>query len=150
MLSSRSSPVSTPLEACRVAPYVSLPSSLRVTAAAVQALNTPTVVSSNHHHASPSSHFTSRTGFPGFDPALLTVAAHQYAAAMSSAAVSVRSVPTTVPVSSTNPLFHHHHPLNLAALAVAHSKNSSIADLRLKAKKHAEAIFGGERVGGGY
>lgn len=34
------------------------------------------------------------------------------------------------------------HPLNLAAFAT-HTKNSSIADLRLKAKKHAEALFGG-------
>lgn len=32
------------------------------------------------------------------------------------------------------------YPLNLAALAAAHNKNSSIADLRLKAKKHAEAL----------
>lgn len=32
------------------------------------------------------------------------------------------------------------YPINLAAIAVAHSKNSSIADLRLKAKKHAEAL----------
>lgn len=31
-------------------------------------------------------------------------------------------------------------PLGYAALAVAHNKNSSIADLRLKAKKHAEAL----------
>lgn len=32
------------------------------------------------------------------------------------------------------------YPLNLAALAAAHNKNSSIADLRLKARKHAEAL----------
>lgn len=32
------------------------------------------------------------------------------------------------------------YPLSLAALAAAHNKNSSIADLRLKAKKHAEAL----------
>lgn len=32
------------------------------------------------------------------------------------------------------------YPLNLAALAAAHNKNSSIADLRLKAKKHTESL----------
>lgn len=34
---------------------------------------------------------------------------------------------------------HPQYPLGLAALAAAH-KNSSIADLRLKARKHAEAL----------
>lgn len=53
--------------------------------------------------------------------------------------------------SSSNPLFQlpPHHPLNFAALT-AHSKNSSIADLRLKAKKHAEALFGGAERGTEY
>ena len=33
------------------------------------------------------------------------------------------------------------YPLNLAtALATAHTKNSSIADLRLKAKRHVESL----------
>lgn len=69
----------------------------------------------------------------------------QYAAAMSSAAVSAR-VAATSSSSSGAPLFplSAHHPLNFAALA-AHTKNSSIADLRLKAKKHAEALFGSEQ-----
>lgn len=77
MLSSRNSPVSTPLEACRVAPYVNLPSSLRVSGAGPsQNLNTPPIASPGN------AHFTGRpppppTGFPGFDPALLSVAAHQ-------------------------------------------------------------------------
>lgn len=39
------------------------------------------------------------------------------------------------------------YPLNLAAIAVAHSKSSSIADLRLKAKKHAEALGLIEKLG---
>jgi short stature homeobox protein len=49
--------------------------------------------------------------------------------------------------SSSSPLVfcHPQYPLGLAALAAVHqdrlhSKNSSIADLRLKAKKHAEAL----------
>lgn len=142
LLSSRSSPVSTPLEPCRVAPYVSLPSSIRISgSSAVQTMNTNPIGS-----VSGNSHFSRQPppGFAGFDPALLSVAAHQYAAAMSSAAaVSARSGNS----SASTPLFPlvPHHPLNLAALA-AHSKNSSIADLRLKAKKHAEALFGGERT----
>lgn len=73
LLSSRASPVSTPLEPCRMAPYVSLPSSLRVSAATVQAMNTPPIVSSNPGNP----HFTTSAPFPGFDSALLTVAAHQ-------------------------------------------------------------------------
>lgn len=40
---------------------------------------------------------------------------------------------------SSSILCHPQYPLGLAALAAAH-KNSSIADLRLKAKKHAEAL----------
>lgn len=72
-----------------------------------------------------------------------------------SSAVSARSAAVAASAtnrSGVNPLFPlaPHHPLNFAALA-AHTKNSSIADLRLKAKKHAEALFGGEqRIGGDY
>lgn len=40
---------------------------------------------------------------------------------------------------AANILCHPQYPLEFAALSVAH-KNSSIADLRLKAKKHAEAL----------
>lgn len=32
------------------------------------------------------------------------------------------------------------YPINLAAIAAAQSKNSSIADLRMKAKRHAESL----------
>lgn len=53
----------------------------------------------------------------------------QYAAA----AVAVRSGP----VASI--LCHPQYSLGFAALAAAH-KNSSIADLRLKARKHTEAL----------
>nr|XP_053640335.1 short stature homeobox protein 2-like [Cherax quadricarinatus] len=79
------------------------------------------------------------------DPALLS-AAHQYAAA----AVSLSAGMTGVSSSSSNPLTsppllyypHPTYPLALSALAAAErvsSKNSSIAELRLKARKHAEA-----------
>lgn len=62
-----------------------------------------------------------------------------------------RSHPTTVVAAHHH---HHHHAdnihysaLGLATLAAIHqdrllaSKNSSIADLRLKAKRHAEALL---------
>nr|XP_045606570.1 short stature homeobox protein 2-like [Procambarus clarkii] len=95
--------VGVPLEACRVAPYVS---PLRL-------------------HPSP---YDRLPGLPtlSLDPALLS-AAHQYAAA----AVSLSASP------------HPTYPLALSALAAAErvsSKNSSIAELRLKARKHAEAL----------
>ena len=48
-----------------------------------------------------------------------------------------RTALTNTFTSSLFQLPQHH--LGLAALA-AHNKNSSIADLRLKAKKHAEAL----------
>lgn len=62
----------------------------------------------------------------------------------------------TSPVVAAHHHHHHHHhhagnihysALSLATLAALHqdrllaSKNSSIADLRLKAKKHAEALL---------
>ncbi|KAJ6633040.1 Short stature homeobox protein 2 [Pseudolycoriella hygida] len=111
LLSSHSPPVSTPLEPCRVAPYVNLPS--------MRGTNVPSSSSTSPHFSS--------TSFSAFDPALIS-AAHQYAAAMSNSncGVGIFSIPQ--------------YPLNLAALAAAHNKNSSIADLRLKAKKHAEAL----------
>ncbi|XP_068083485.1 short stature homeobox protein 2-like [Anabrus simplex] len=108
MLTSHSPPVATPLEPCRVAPYVNVPS-LRLPSA-YDRLPFP--------------------AFSAFDPALLS-AAHQYAAAAAAMQSGV--------------FCHPQYPLGLAALAAVHqdrlhSKNSSIADLRLKAKKHAEAL----------
>ncbi|XP_046663086.1 short stature homeobox protein 2-like [Homalodisca vitripennis] len=102
-----SPPVATPLEPCRVAPYVNVP-------------------------RLPSLPFPPPATFSAFDPALLT-AAHQYAAAAAALAG-----PGTSPLL----LCHPQYSLALAALHHdrLHSKNSSIADLRLKAKKHAEAL----------
>lgn len=57
---------------------------------------------------------------------MLILVNFQYAAAMNGGGSGLFSIPQ--------------YPLNLAALAAAHNKNSSIADLRLKAKKHAEAL----------
>lgn len=58
----------------------------------------------------------------------------QYAAA----AVAVGSS-SAAAAAAASILCHPQYPLEFAALAVAH-KNSSIADLRLKAKKHTEAL----------
>lgn len=42
--------------------------------------------------------------------------------------------------TSSNIFTMAQYPLNLAAIAAAQSKNSSIADLRMKAKRHAESL----------
>uniref|UniRef100_A0A1B0CMJ1 OAR domain-containing protein n=1 Tax=Lutzomyia longipalpis TaxID=7200 RepID=A0A1B0CMJ1_LUTLO len=62
----------------------------------------------------------------------------RYAAAMTGAVV----IGSSSGLSSSTELFRlsSSYPLSIAAIAAAHSKNSSIADLRLKAKKHAEAL----------
>uniref|UniRef100_A0A1B0CMJ0 OAR domain-containing protein n=2 Tax=Lutzomyia longipalpis TaxID=7200 RepID=A0A1B0CMJ0_LUTLO len=124
LLASQSPPVSTPLEPCRVAPYVNLPA-LRCSSGAPASQASNTV------------HFTTSAAFSAFDPALMT-AAHQYAAAMTGAVV----IGSSSGLSSSTELFRlsSSYPLSIAAIAAAHSKNSSIADLRLKAKKHAEAL----------
>ncbi|KAH8378224.1 hypothetical protein KR093_010292 [Drosophila rubida] len=148
LLSSRSPPVATPLEPCRVAPYVNL-ATIRSTSASIMPTpggisnvppqpgkSGPTIVSSRA--ASPSAvataaaeHFTgsvaAAAAFSAFDPAIISAAAHQYAAAISN-----RSRP-----AGLFPL--PQYPLHLAAFAAAH-KNSSIADLRMKAKKHSESL----------
>ncbi|XP_018322551.1 short stature homeobox protein 2 [Agrilus planipennis] len=113
-----SPPLSTPLEPCRVVPYVSVP--------ALRGLP----LTNNSYDRINSSHFPQPgPPFSAFDPAFLSVA-HQYAAA---AAVAVGAAPTAS-------LFcHPSYPIGFAALAVAH-KNNSIADLRLKARKHAESL----------
>ncbi|XP_047474182.1 retinal homeobox protein Rx-like [Penaeus chinensis] len=111
--------VGVPLEACRVAPYVS---PLRLHPPAYDRLPTLPALS--------------------LDPALLS-AAHQYAAAAVSTGGS--SGGTGNPLTSPPLLYYPHptYPLALSALAAAErisSKNSSIAELRLKARKHAEAL----------
>ncbi|XP_035909132.1 uncharacterized protein LOC118510875 [Anopheles stephensi] len=138
ILSSHSPPVTTPLEPCRVAPYVNVPS-LRAgngvppgggtggtgmppstTAASAAAVNHPFPVAA----------------FSAFDSAFISAAAQQYAAALTSG-----SVPASLFSLS------QYRPGGLAAAAaiatlpgftVAHDKNSSIVDLRLKAEKHKE------------
>ncbi|XP_017003996.2 short stature homeobox protein 2 isoform X2 [Drosophila takahashii] len=151
LVGSRSPPIATPLEPCRVAPYVSL--------AALRSSSVPshpaTATSSNPNPQAPSatgsgkvvnvdsphtpaisrsaikqfsSTVAAAAAFSAFDPAIISVAAHQYAAAITNGSVpaGLFSVPQ--------------YSINLAAFAAAHSKSSSIADLRMKAKKHSESL----------
>ncbi|XP_023160780.2 ALX homeobox protein 1 [Drosophila hydei] len=148
LLSSRSPPVSTPLEPCRVAPYVNLANIRNTNTAMIPSTNGLCSVQQqagknavniiNKRPPSPISvvtaaaeHFSgsvaAAAAFSAFDPAILSAAAHQYAAAISN-----RSRP-----AGLFPL--PQYPLHLAAFAAAH-KNSSIADLRMKAKKHSESL----------
>ncbi|KAB0800155.1 hypothetical protein PPYR_08035 [Photinus pyralis] len=120
MLSNHSPPSSTPLEPCRVIPYVNVPA---LRGLPIQPGSMPL---SGYDRLAPTS-FPQPAPFSAFDSAFLS-AAHQYAAA-----VAVGGAP------SASILCHPQYPLGLAALAAAH-KNSSIADLRLKARKHAEAL----------
>ncbi|XP_077285521.1 short stature homeobox protein 2-like [Arctopsyche grandis] len=101
-------PGGTPLEPCRAAPYVSVPA-LRLRAAPPNYPAPPAHPPNAHPPPPPAA-------FSPFDPAVLSAAAQQYAAAAG--------------------LFGA--PLGLAALA--RCKSSSIADLRLKARRHAAAL----------
>ncbi|CRK93174.1 CLUMA_CG006718, isoform A [Clunio marinus] len=113
--SHNSPPITTPLEPCRVAPYVNVPANIRATTSVTSTTVTP--------------NYPTSANFSAFDPALLS-AAHQYAAAAISSGTLDRSL-FSLP----------QYPLNLAtALATAHNKNSSIADLRMKAKNYVEAL----------
>ncbi|XP_064553486.1 short stature homeobox protein 2 [Drosophila montana] len=148
LLSSRSPPVSTPLEPCRVAPYVNLATIRNTNTSIMPSTNALSSVQHqsgksavsivNNRAPSPAAvvsaaaeHFSgsvaAAAAFSAFDPAILSAAAHQYAAAISN-----RSRPAGL-------FALPQYPLHLAAFAAAH-KNSSIADLRMKAKKHSESL----------
>lgn len=66
MLSSHSPPVSTPIEPCRVAPYVNLPS--------MRASNMNSASTTSHQYSTGAA--VAAAAFSAFDPALLS-AAHQ-------------------------------------------------------------------------
>ncbi|XP_022915282.2 short stature homeobox protein 2-like [Onthophagus taurus] len=121
MLNNHSPPSSTPLEPCRVVPYMNVP--------ALRGLSLPpgAVALSTYDRLTLGSFPQHSTAFSAFDSAFIS-AAHQYAAAVSVGNNSAASI-----------LCHPQYPIGFAALAAAH-KNSSIADLRLKARKHAEAL----------
>ncbi|CAG9759445.1 unnamed protein product [Ceutorhynchus assimilis] len=119
MMSNSNPPSSTPLEPCRVIPYMNVPALRGLS------LGSGSVGLSNYERLSSTSFSQHGTAFSAINSAFIS-AAHQYAAA-----VAVGGNPASILCPQ--------YPLEFAALAVAH-KNSSIADLRLKAKKHAEAL----------
>ncbi|XP_050079000.1 homeobox protein AHox1-like [Anopheles maculipalpis] len=143
ILSSHSPPVTTPLEPCRVAPYVNVPS-LRAGNGVPPGGGTggtglppsTTAASAAAAAAAAANHPFPVAAFSAFDSAFISAAAQQYAAALTSG-----SVPASLFSLS------QYRPGGLAAAAaiatlpgftVAHDKNSSIVDLRLKAEKHKE------------
>ncbi|KAL1493031.1 hypothetical protein ABEB36_011173 [Hypothenemus hampei] len=117
MMNNSSPPSSTPLEPCRVIPYMNVP--------ALRGISVGPGMT-NYDRLSSASFTQQGTAFSAINSAFIT-AAHQYAAA-----VAVGGNPAAS-------ILCPQYPLEFAALAVAH-KNSSIADLRLKARKHAEAL----------
>uniref|UniRef100_A0A1A9WJ37 Homeobox protein unc-4 n=1 Tax=Glossina brevipalpis TaxID=37001 RepID=A0A1A9WJ37_9MUSC len=143
LLNRQSPPESTPLESCRVAPYVNLATVRSAngasqdnninssTTTAATTTTTGETVGKNANsvfNAHPYLGVVSGNGtISAFDPAIISAAAHQYAAAIGN-------------TNTTHMFSISQYPLNLAAIAVAHSKSSSIADLRMKAKKHSESL----------
>ncbi|XP_026739285.1 short stature homeobox protein 2-like [Trichoplusia ni] len=131
----------TPLEPCRVAPYVSVPRLSAVPRAPAPPL--PPLAP----HPPPS------TAFAPFDSALLSAAAHQVipTAVFSKAVVSLEGF-MTCHISITG--FKENYASAAAAAAAAalcppyaglaalaaRCRSSSIADLRLKARRHAAAL----------
>ncbi|RWS30400.1 short stature homeobox protein 2-like protein [Leptotrombidium deliense] len=119
---------STPIESSRIAPYINVSSS------PTPRMTTTTSTPERFPALIPTTHYLPYTA----DPALLAAAHHYTAAAAAAAAVHG---------SSTSPGFLFYptaaHPFSLSALFAAerfNTKNSSIADLRLKAQKHAAAL----------
>uniref|UniRef100_A0A8B9PJG1 Short stature homeobox n=1 Tax=Apteryx owenii TaxID=8824 RepID=A0A8B9PJG1_APTOW len=101
------------LDACRVAPYVNM-GALRMPFQQVQAqLQLDSAVAHAHHHLHP--HLAAHAPYLMFPPPPFGLPIASLAESASAAAV-------------------------VAAAAKSNSKNSSIADLRLKARKHAEAL----------
>ncbi|XP_018102644.1 short stature homeobox protein isoform X2 [Xenopus laevis] len=100
------------LETCRVAPYVNM-GALRMPFQQVQAQLQLEGVAHAHHHLHP--HLAAHAPYLMFPPPPFGLPIASLADTASAAAV-------------------------VAAAAKSNSKNSSIADLRLKARKHAEAL----------
>ncbi|XP_013787195.1 short stature homeobox protein-like [Limulus polyphemus] len=111
---------STPIESSRIAPYINVSST------------SPRLP--QERYLVPTTHY-----LPYADPAFLA-AAHQYSVAAAAAAQVVHG-------TQPHPSFFLYptptHPFSLSALLAAdrlNNKNTSIADLRLKAQKHAAAL----------
>lgn len=125
---------STPIESSRIAPYINVSSA---------AARDRYLLPGTTHYPLP----------PYADPAFIAAAAQHYAAAAAAAAAAAggTATPTAAAAAAasvtTAPSFLFYptptHPFSLSALMAAerlNNKNSSIADLRLKAQKHAAAL----------
>ncbi|XP_044765353.1 short stature homeobox protein 2-like [Coccinella septempunctata] len=116
------SSTSSSLEQCRIVPFMNVSAALRGLALPVDSVSLTNCDSVSSKLFS----YTDATAFTSFDSSFLS-AAHHYATAVA------------MNETSTRIFCHPRYSLGFAAISEAH-KNSSIADLRLKAKKHAEAI----------
>lgn len=132
---------SSSLEQCRIVPFMNVSAALRGLALPVDSVSLTNCESVSSKLFS----YTDSTAFTSFDSSFLSAAHHvrtpdskkkllqmypfhlQYATAVA------------MNETSTRIFCHPRYSLGFAAISEAH-KNSSIADLRLKAKKHAEAI----------
>ncbi|XP_045482118.1 short stature homeobox protein 2-like [Harmonia axyridis] len=113
---------SSTLEQCRIVPFMNVSAALRGLALPVDSVSLTNCESVSTKLFS----YADTTAFTSFDSSFLS-AAHHYATAVA------------MNETSTRIFCHPRYSLGFAAISEAH-KNSSIADLRLKAKKHAEAI----------
>ncbi|KAL3289781.1 hypothetical protein HHI36_023176 [Cryptolaemus montrouzieri] len=121
ILNNQCESTSSSLEQCRVVPFMNVSAALRGLALPVDSVSL-----SNCETVSSKFFSYTDTAFTSFDSAFLS-AAHHYATAVA------------MNETSTRIFCHPRYSLGFAAISEAH-KNSSIADLRLKAKKHAEAL----------
>ncbi|XP_046812629.1 short stature homeobox protein 2-like [Lucilia cuprina] len=138
MLNRQSPTISTPLEPCRIAPYVNLATIRSVGNTGGHCAGFKNTIISTGENAENTNEEVSssfllrqvsgKTTISAFDPAILTATAHKYATVMGNV-----NTPTNIFTITQ-------YPINLAAIAAAQSKNSSIADLRMKAKRHAESL----------
>ncbi|KAG8201879.1 hypothetical protein JTE90_027358 [Oedothorax gibbosus] len=124
---------STPIESSRIAPYINVSSAMA---------RIP-----QERYLVPGAHY-----LPYADPAFIAAAQHYAAAAAAAAAANTTTSSSATAAASGVPTPPHHsflfyptptHPFSLSALMAAerlNNKNSSIADLRLKAQKHAAAL----------
>ena len=121
---------STPIESSRIAPYI----------------NVSSAAARDRYLLPGTAHYPLH---PYADPTFIAAAAQHYAAAAAAAAAAAGGTTTATAAASvtTAPSFLFYptptHPFSLSALMAAerlNNKNSSIADLRLKAQKHAAAL----------
>ncbi|KAM7351065.1 short stature homeobox protein 2 [Cochliomyia hominivorax] len=135
MLSQQNPPVSTPLEPCRIAPYVNL--------ATVRTIgNTGDQICLNNiHHGkknikNKNDKITSCLSFLRQIPENQAISAFDSTFISATAQYAILGQETT----EANIFTVKRYPLQLTTITAVQSKHSSIADLRMKAKRHAESL----------